>query len=81
LLPQYWGKGFAVELGEALIQYAFDHLGSKRVYATIDPENIASLHTVKKLGMIFERDGTYERLGKIKEVKYFVKYQNRVIKE
>lgn len=51
----YWGKGYIVEAGEALIQYGFKSLGLRRIEAEIDPENQASAKTLKKLG--FSQEG------------------------
>ena len=46
-----WGKGYATELGRALVQYAFETLGVARVVAQVEPANTASRHVLAKLGM------------------------------
>jgi RimJ/RimL family protein N-acetyltransferase len=46
-----WGRGYATELGRALLAYAFDVLGAKRVVAQVEPDNAASRHVLEKLGM------------------------------
>jgi ribosomal-protein-alanine N-acetyltransferase len=46
-----WGKGYATELGEALIEYAFTVLHVPRVVAQVEPANTASRHVLTKLGM------------------------------
>ena len=51
--PDYWNCGYAVEGSRAIIDYAFAQ-GLIRIYATIDPENIASERVAQKLQMSFE---------------------------
>lgn len=51
---QQWGKGYAVEAARALLQYAFDTLGLRRIEAEIDPLNAASARTLERLGFVRE---------------------------
>jgi ribosomal-protein-alanine N-acetyltransferase len=46
-----WGRGYATELGRALVDYAFDELKVPRVVAQVEPANVASRHVLEKLGM------------------------------
>jgi RimJ/RimL family protein N-acetyltransferase len=46
-----WGRGYATELGRALIGHAFERLGAERVVAQVEPDNAASRHVLEKLGM------------------------------
>ena len=46
-----WGRGYATELGRALIEYAFTELGVPRVVAQVEPANHASRKVLAKLGM------------------------------
>ena len=71
ILQPYAGKGYATELGTALITHAFNVLKSPRVFATVDPKNFASCRVSEKLGMVFERDDVYETLNKT--VRFYVK--------
>lgn len=48
-----WGKGYAHEGCEALIQAAFDS-GVHRIYAECDPKNTASWHLLEKLAFVRE---------------------------
>jgi len=49
---QYWGQGFATELGDFLINhYAPNILKAKRVLATVSPLNKGSNKVMKKLGL------------------------------
>jgi [ribosomal protein S5]-alanine N-acetyltransferase len=46
-----WGKGYATELGLALVEYAFGVLRVPRVVAQVEPANSASRRVLAKLGM------------------------------
>jgi RimJ/RimL family protein N-acetyltransferase len=46
-----WGRGYATELGRALIEHAFTVLDAPRVVAQVEPGNLASRHVLEKLGM------------------------------
>jgi ribosomal-protein-alanine N-acetyltransferase len=46
-----WGKGYATELGQALVEYAFTVLRVPRVVAQVEPANAASRRVLAKLGM------------------------------
>lgn len=46
-----WGRGFATELGRALVAHAFSVLEAPRVVAQVEPANAASRHVLEKLGM------------------------------
>ena len=56
LARRYWGRGYASEAAHATIDYGFNVLGLKRIVATIDPGNAASLRVAVKAGMVYERD-------------------------
>lgn len=49
---QYWNKGYATEVGKAVIQHAFNHSSINKVYGMADPNNIASNTVMQKIGMI-----------------------------
>jgi [ribosomal protein S5]-alanine N-acetyltransferase len=46
-----WGRGYATELGRALVERAFTVLHAPRVVAQVEPANLASRHVLEKLGM------------------------------
>jgi RimJ/RimL family protein N-acetyltransferase len=50
-----WGKGYATEAGHAMIAYVFQHAPLDQIYATIYPDNQASIRVVEKLGFHFDR--------------------------
>jgi ribosomal-protein-alanine N-acetyltransferase len=51
-----WGKGYATEIGQALIRYAFIELGVNRLIALIEPDNQASERVAIKLGFHLEKE-------------------------
>jgi RimJ/RimL family protein N-acetyltransferase len=46
-----WGRGYATELGQALVEHAFDVLRVPRVVAQVEPANLSSRKVLEKLGM------------------------------
>jgi ribosomal-protein-alanine N-acetyltransferase len=52
---RHWGKGFATETARALLSFGFGQLGLHRIFATCDPENVASAHVLEKVSM--KREG------------------------
>lgn len=56
----YWvrsdetGKGYATEVTNALLHYAFNQLAANRVYICHDTENAASRRVIEKLGFVKE---------------------------
>jgi RimJ/RimL family protein N-acetyltransferase len=65
-----WGKGYATEGGEALVERGFSEVGDRRIYARAERPNVASWRVMEKLGMCYERlviqpDG-------IREVRYAI---------
>ncbi|MCP4143768.1 MAG: GNAT family N-acetyltransferase [bacterium] len=49
-----WGKGFATEAAQLLVDYGFNTLGLHRIWAKCDTENIPSIRVLEKIGMIQE---------------------------
>ncbi len=56
--PQ-WGKGLATEAAAAALRHGFETLALDRVVAFALPTNAPSLRVMEKLGMAFERNGTF----------------------
>lgn len=48
----------------------FQTLKAPKIYATVDPKNVAAC-LVEKLGMTLEKEDVYETLGKV--VRFYVK--------
>ena len=62
-----WGKGYATEAAQALMEHAFETLGLARLVALIDPANGASARVAEKIGMRHESD-TVRPSGKVLRV-------------
>jgi ribosomal-protein-alanine N-acetyltransferase len=54
--PSHQRQGYASEAAQALVDYAFQHLDLKRVIATTDFDNNASMGVMRKLGMRVEKN-------------------------
>ena len=54
--PAHQRRGYATEAARALVDYAFQHLLLKRVLATTEYDNVASLAVMRKLGMKIDRN-------------------------
>lgn len=54
--PAHQRQGYGSEAAQALVDYAFQRLGLKRVVATTDYDNVASIGVMRKLGMRVERN-------------------------
>ena len=57
-LPEFWGKGYATESAKASLEYGFKKMNLDKICAHAHSENVASNHTLKKLG--FVEKGTFE---------------------
>ncbi|TLM79630.1 GNAT family N-acetyltransferase [Microbulbifer harenosus] len=54
-LPEYRGRGYALEAAQAMLKWGETCLGFRRIVAIATPENRASLHLLETLGMKRER--------------------------
>lgn len=63
LRSTHWGKGLAVEAGQAVIKFAFDELHAKAVFAGHHPENAGSRRVLEKLGFRFTHEELYAPTG------------------
>lgn len=52
--PNYWGCGYAVEAGRALIEWGFETLNLKRIECNAFTNNTQSLRVAQKLGFVNE---------------------------
>jgi len=55
LRPAFWGQGLAAEIARECLVVTREILGFDTIVATAQPENIASLRVMERLGMSFER--------------------------
>ncbi len=54
LAREHWGKGYAVEATEALVDYSFETVGVTRAFGMLHPDNPASAMVLERCGMLFE---------------------------
>jgi RimJ/RimL family protein N-acetyltransferase len=62
-LPEFWGRGFALESVAAMIEDARRRLGLTRIIAIVAPHNTASSRLLEKLGFTFERTTEFQPDG------------------
>lgn len=60
LRREYWGNGYAAEIGRAGIDFAFGELGAAEVVAFTEPHNARSRAVMVRLGMRYQREITHE---------------------
>lgn len=71
LVPTHWGRGYATEASRRLLCIAFNDLGLREVFATVHPENQASIRVLARLG--FKSLGPYvHKLRQVEGVLYRV---------
>ena len=58
-IPEYWGKGIATESAIMSLKYGFEDLGLKTIYAFAEPDNIASVKIIQKLGFTLLKIAPY----------------------
>src|SRR5260221_3641866 len=54
--PPHQRQGYASEAAQAMVDYAFRHLGLKRIIATTGYDNHGSMGVMRKLGMWIEKN-------------------------
>jgi RimJ/RimL family protein N-acetyltransferase len=54
-LPQYWSQGYASESVSAVLAYARNKLGIRRILGITTPDNFGSIRVLEKAGLKFER--------------------------
>ena len=68
-LPKFWGKGYAIEAGAAVIELGKNTFGLRRIVAITSPDNHSSIKVLERLGMKFE--GLIRLAGNEPEIKFF----------
>jgi len=63
LCTREWGKGYGVEACQAVMQYAFEVWGFKKIFAGHHPKNEASGRLLRKLGFRYTHDEFYQPTG------------------
>ncbi len=54
-LPQFWLKGYAFESASAVLAYARNTLGIKKILGIATPDNTGSICVLEKIGLKFEK--------------------------
>ena len=62
LAQAHWGRGYATELARGLLRFGFETLGMHRIWAIVEPENVASARVLEKVGM--------QREGRLRDHRY-----------
>lgn len=52
--PRVWGRGVGTDIARKLLEVGFTQFGLHRIFATVDPRNVASRRIQEKLGMTYE---------------------------
>ncbi len=55
LLPEFAGRGYALEAAAATLELAQQTLGLARILAIVNPSNAGSIRLLERLGFAFER--------------------------
>ncbi len=50
----HWGRGYALEALEALVEYLFEHVKVTRIFGMLHPDNPASAMLLERAGFLFE---------------------------
>jgi RimJ/RimL family protein N-acetyltransferase len=61
LKREYWRRGYATEIAEALVKYGFQDRKLTRVIATVDAENKDSIRVLERAGMKLDGKETDEQ--------------------
>ena len=67
--PRHWGQGYAGEAARAVLADARERLGLARVLAITNPDNVASIGLLEKIGFRFQH--LFRLPGEQTEVKLF----------
>lgn len=63
LAPQYWGKGYAQEIGKGQLAFGFAKLKCSRLLAQVSPQNPSSIRALERLGMLLHSTANSEGRG------------------
>lgn len=73
-----WGAGLATEAVHAIIRFAFENLGEKKIYAACHDTNVSSTKVLEKngFGQIGSEQQFSKALGKVVRVRQFALERN-----
>lgn len=55
ILPEFRGKGYALEATKAIYDYGYQELNLEKIVAIVNPDNLPSIKLLTKLGLKFEK--------------------------
>ncbi len=59
-IPRYWNKGYATESSKAVLDFGFKKLNLETICGAAEIENVASNKILKRIGLQFINEFTYE---------------------
>jgi RimJ/RimL family protein N-acetyltransferase len=62
--PRYWGRGYATEAVRESMRIGFEHLGTERIVAVVEPANLASRRLAERVGLQLVRETVEPELHK-----------------
>ncbi len=54
--PEFWGRGYAAEAANAVLEEGWSRFGLKRIVAITSPRNARSIKALENIGFKFERE-------------------------
>lgn len=73
LLPAHWGRGYATELTERLLDFAFAERGLRLVCGRTVPAHTRSRHVLEKTGFVFDSLRDFDVKGQPIEMAYYLR--------
>jgi RimJ/RimL family protein N-acetyltransferase len=69
IVPEQQKRGYATEITQGILEFAFEYLNIDRAFAETHPENVASNRVLEKLGFVNmgERHHKYDYLPGFEE--------------
>jgi RimJ/RimL family protein N-acetyltransferase len=56
LFPQFWGQGYATELAQGCLAWAYENIKPEKIVATANPVNYSSHRVLEKVGFVRGND-------------------------
>jgi ribosomal-protein-alanine N-acetyltransferase len=60
VIPKYWGKGYASEMLQTMMDFSIEHFGQKPLVGVVQEQNIASRKMLEKFGFGLARSEKME---------------------
>ena len=65
LMPQFWRKGLATLLTKGFVEWGLKNLPIEKIIVVCNPQNIASIKVVEKIGGEYVRETVNPRVGDV----------------